>query len=267
MIEEHCMNRKAFSSALLAGIATSLVNIGGEARAAALPARNVVLIHGLYADGSSWSEVITRLQRAGMRASAVPTTLRSFDDDVALTRLVLGMQDGPTVLVAHSFGGMILTETGVHPNVSSLVYVAARAPDANENYARLAARFPKAPAGSGLVTTDGLQQLNETAFLNDFANGVDPATARLLYAVQAFNAAALPATAKTTVAAWRSKPSWYAVSRYDRTINPDLERFMAARMKATTVEVNAGHLSLVSHPEEISNLVLAAANGRSERRS
>lgn len=94
------------------------------------------------------------------------------------------MQDGPTVLVAHSFSGMILSEAGIHPKVSSLVYVAARAPDANEKYAQLAARFPKPPASAGLVTTNGLQQLNETAFLNDFANAVDPVKARLLYAVQ-----------------------------------------------------------------------------------
>ncbi|HEX3671652.1 MAG TPA: alpha/beta hydrolase [Candidatus Cybelea sp.] len=256
------VTRRAFSTALLTGIATSVVGISAPARATQLASRNVVLIHGLYADGSSWSDVIPRLQAAGMRATAVQTTLRSFADDVALTRLVLGMQDGPTVLVAHSFGGMILSETGVHPSVSSLVYVAARAPDAGENYAGLAARFPKPPASAGLVTTDGFQQLNRDAFLNDFANGVDPAKARLLYAVQAQNAATLPATAKTTVAAWRSKPSWYAVSKQDRTINPNLERFMAARMKATTIEVNAGHLSLISHPREIAGLILAAAGGQ-----
>lgn len=261
------MNRRTFSTALLAGVATSSIGIRGEASAAPASAvHNVVLIHGLYADGSSWSDVITNLQSAGMRATAVQTTLRSFEDDVALTRLVLDKQDGPTVLVAHSFGGMILSECGLHPNVSSLVYVAARAPDANENYAQLAARFPKPPASAGLVTTGALQQLSETAFLNDFANGVDPVRARLLYAVQAFNAATLPATARTTAAAWRSKPSWYAVSKQDRTINPDLERFMAARMKATTIEVDTGHLSLVSHPQQIANLVVAAARGKSSAR-
>jgi pimeloyl-ACP methyl ester carboxylesterase len=262
------VNRRTFSTALLAGAATSTIGIRSEVAAAAsnqVPAiRNAVLIHGLYADGSSWSDVITRLQSAGMRATAVQTTLRSFADDLALTRLVLDMQDGPTVLVAHSFGGMILSEAGIHPKVSSLVYVAARAPDANENYAQLAARFPKPPASAGLVTINGLQQLNETAFLNDFANGVDPVKARLLYAVQAFNSATLPATARTTVAAWRSKPSWYAVSKQDRTINPDLERFMAARMKATTIELDTGHLSLVSHPQQISDLILAAANGNAK---
>lgn len=106
---------------------------------------------------------------------------------------------------------------------------------------------------------DGFQQPSQAAFLNDFANGVDPARARVLYAVQPQNVATLSPNAKTTVAAWRSKPSWYAVSKQDRTINPDLERFMASRMNATTIEVDAGHLSLISHPQEIANLILQAA--------
>ncbi|HEY3676615.1 MAG TPA: alpha/beta hydrolase, partial [Candidatus Tumulicola sp.] len=203
--------------------------------------------------------VIELLQSAGLKATAVQNRLVSFADDVAATRRVLAMQDGPTVLVAHSFGGMILTETGVDPSVTALVYVAARAPDAAENYTALAKQYPTPPASAGVVTFQGFSQLSEASFTNDFANGVSPERTRLLYAVQASNAATLPATAMTTVAAWRSKPSWYAVSKQDRTINPDLERYMASRMKATTIEVDAGHLSLISHPREISNLVLAAA--------
>jgi len=255
------IDRRTFATAVAAGAATSLLGFPSKAQAAT-SARNVVFIHGLFADGSCWSEVIGRLQSAGLRTTSVQNTLRNFDDDVALTKRALAMQDGPTVLVAHSFGGMILTQAGVDPAVSALVYVAARAPDANENYSELAARFPAPPASAGVVVTDGLAQLSETAFFNDFANGVAPATARLLYAVQAPNAASLTASPKTTVAAWRSKPSWYAVSKQDRTINPDLERFMAARMKATTIEVDSGHLSLVSHPDAITKLILAAA-GRS----
>jgi pimeloyl-ACP methyl ester carboxylesterase len=251
------IDRRTFSTALAAGAAASLLGI--KEVQAAVSVRNVVLIHGLYADGSSWSEVIPRLQAAGIRATAVQNTLRSFEDDVALTRLILAAQDGPTVLVAHSYGGMVLTQAGVAPNVSALVYVAARAPDAGESWTELAAKFPTAPAGAGLVKLGSLLALSEHAFLTDFANGVDPAKARLLYAVQAPNAATLSPSAKTTVAAWRSKPSWYAVSKQDRTINPELERFVAARMKATTIEVDSGHLSLVSHPQEITDLILAAA--------
>lgn len=252
------IDRRTFSTALAAGVTASLIGIPREGRAA-VPARNIVLVHGLYADGSSWSEVIVRLQAVGMRVTAVQNRLTSFADDVAATRHALAMQNGPTVLAAHSYGGMVATEAGVAPDVSAMVYVAARAPDAGEDYTALAKRFPTPPASAGLVKSGAFVQLSESAFLNDFANGVDPVKAHELYAVQAPNVATLSPTAKTTVAAWRSKPSWYAVSKNDRTINPDFERYMAARMKATTIEIDAGHLSLVSHPLEVTNLILAAA--------
>ena len=250
------MNRRAFSTVLAAAVSAPLVGIGTAAAASGV--RNVVLVHGLYADGSSWSEVIGRLQSAGVRVTAVQNPLTSFTDDVASVRRALAMQDGPTVLAAHSYGGMVATEAGVDPKVTALVYVAARAPDAGEDYTALAKRFPTPPASAGLVKSGDYVQLNENAFLNDFANGVDPVKAHELYAVQQPNVASLSPNAMTTVAAWRSKPSWYAVSKNDRTINTELERFMAARMKATTIELDAGHLSLVSHPTEVSRLILAA---------
>jgi pimeloyl-ACP methyl ester carboxylesterase len=251
------MNRRTFSTVLAAAVSAPLVGIGTAAAASGV--RNVVLVHGLYADGSSWSEVIGPLQSAGVRVTAVQNPLTSFTDDVASVRRVLAMQDGPTVLAAHSYGGMVATEAGVDPKVTALVYVAARAPDAGEDYTALAKRFPTPPASAGLVKSGDYVQLNENAFLNDFANGVDPIKAHELYAVQQPNVASLSPNAMTTVAAWRSKPSWYAVSKNDRTINTELERFMAARMKATTIELDAGHLSLVSHPAEVSRLILAAA--------
>jgi len=255
------LNRCTFSAVLAAGAATSLLGVRTASRAA-VPARNIVLIHGAYADGSSWSEVIGPLQAVGMRVTAVQNPLTSLTDDVAAARRAIAMQDGPTVLAAHSYGGMVISEAGVDSKISALVYVAARAPDAGEDYTTLAAKFPTAPAGAGLVQSDGFEQLNENAFLNDFANGVAAAKAHQLYAVQAPITVKLFATAKTTVAAWRSKPSWYAVSKQDRTIAPELERFMAERMNATTTEIDAGHLSLVSHPQEISALILSAAGHR-----
>jgi pimeloyl-ACP methyl ester carboxylesterase len=252
------IDRRTFSTALVSGIGAFALPERSEAQAVAR-IRNVVLVHGLYADGSCWVDVIGRLQTAGLHATAVQNPLRTFEDDVATTRRVLAMQDGPTVLVAHSYGGMVATEAGVQANVAALVYVAARAPDADENYAALAARFPTPPASAGLVITDGFEQLSEAAFRNDFANGVLPARTDLLYAVQPPNPVTLSPNARTTVAAWRSRPAWYAVSKQDRTINPDLERFMAARMKATTVEIDSGHLSLISHPQEIAQLILTAS--------
>jgi pimeloyl-ACP methyl ester carboxylesterase len=242
----------------------SLVLLGGEVRGQAaekVPARNVVLVHGAWADGSSWSAVIPKLQAAGLRVTAVQNPLTSLEDSVAATRRALALQDGPTVLVAHSWGGTVISEVGTDPKVSALVYVAARAPDAGEDFVALSGKFPTMPVRAGVENHDGFTTISEDAFLKYFANGVDPTTAKVLYAVQEPTAAALFG-GKTTAAGWRAKPTWYAVSKLDQTISPDLERFLAKRMNATTVEVEAGHLSLVSHPKEIANLILAAAKGK-----
>jgi len=258
------MNRRTFSAALVGGaVAASLVSTRSMATTSApAKARNVVLAHGLFADGSCWSEVIARLQAAGLNATAVQNPLTTLPEAVASVQRVLARQDGPTVLVGHSFAGMIVTEAGVHPNVSALVYVAARAPDAGEDYTALAKTFPTPPASAGIVFDGDEGRLNEAAFLHDFAGDLPEAKAKVLYAVQEpFQKALL--TGKTTQAAWRSKPSWYAVSTEDRTINPDLERFMAKRMGAKTIELKASHLSLISYPAEITNLILEAAGQRS----
>ncbi len=254
------MNRRTFSTALVAGAAASLISTKPTTAASTAPvkARNVVLVHGLFADGSCWSEVIARLQAAGLNVTSVQNPLTTLPDAVASAERVLARQDGPTVLVGHSFSGMIVTEAGVHPNVSALVYVAARAPDAGEDYTALAKTYPTPPASAGIVFDGDEGRLSEEAFLRDFAGDLPAAKAKVLYAVQEpFNKALL--TGKTTHAAWRSKPSYYAVSTEDRTINPDLERFMAKRMGAKTIEVKASHLSLISHPDEITRLILQAA--------
>jgi pimeloyl-ACP methyl ester carboxylesterase len=253
------MNRRNLSTALLAGVAASLASTRGTATLPApVQARNVVLVHGLFADGSCWSEVIARLQAIGLNVTSVQNPLTTLPEAVAAARRVLERQDGPTVLAGHSFSGMIVTEAGVHPNVSALVYVAARAPDAGEDYTALAKRFPTPPATPGIVFDGDEGRLSEAAFLRDFAADLPEAKAKVLHAVQQpFQKALL--TGRTTHAAWRSKPSYYAVSTEDRTIDPDLERFMAQRMGAKTIEVKASHLSLISRPDEISHLILEAA--------
>lgn len=253
------MNRRAFSAALVAGAAATLLSSRGMAATSApAKARNIVLAHGLFADGSCWTEVITRLQAAGLNATAVQNPLTTLPEAVAAVTRVLDRQDGPTVLVGHSFSGMLVTEAGVHPNVSALVYVAARAPDAGEDYTALAKTYPTPPASAGIVFDGDEGRLSEAAFLRDFAGDLPEAKAKVLYAVQQpFQKALL--SGKTTQAAWRSKPSWYAVSTEDRTIDPDLERFMAKRMGAKTIELKASHLSLISHPDEITRLILEAA--------
>ena len=226
------------------------------------PQPAVVLVHGAYADGSSWSEVIEQLQRAGVAAVAVQNPLTSLADDVAHTRRIMALQDGPVVLAGHSFAGTVITEAGTDPRVAGLVYIAARAPDAGEDYAALAQKFPTPPANAGLVYSGGFGGLTEDAFLNDFANGVDPVRARVLYAAQGRVSESL-FREKTTVAAWRSKPSWYAISRQDRTTSPQLQRFLADRMHAATVEIDSGHLSLITHPHEVTGLILRATRAAS----
>jgi pimeloyl-ACP methyl ester carboxylesterase len=251
------LDRRTFiagaAAAVLAPASTTLVAKTNPAKA-----RNIVMVHGLFADGSCWAEVIGRLQPKGLNVTSVQNPLTTLPEAVAAATRVLDRQDGPTVLVGHSFSGMILTEAGVHPNVSALVYVAARAPDAGEDYTALAAKYPTPPATAGIVFDGDEGRLTEQAFLRDFAGDVPAARAKVLYAVQQpFHKALL--TGKTANVAWRSKPSFYAVSTQDRTINPDLERFMAKRMGATTIEVDSSHLSLISHPDVIARLILDAA--------
>lgn len=242
-------------------IAASLLMLGtGNAMAAAvapIKANNVVLVHGSFADGSSWSEVITRLQAAGLHVTAVQNALTSIPDDVAATQRVLAQQDGPTVLVGHSYAGAVISDAGVNPKVSALVYVAARAPDANEDFAALSAKYPSMPAVAGIEDHDGYLSLSQDAFLKYFAADVPRAKALELFAVQQPISKNL--NGRIANAAWRIKPSWYAVSSNDQTINPDLERFLAKRMNANTIELPSSHLSLVSHAKEITDLILEAS--------
>ena len=255
----------AITAAVSATLAFTMVAHADEQTSQIQPApkgviKNVVLVHGLYADGSSWGKVIPLLQAKGLHVTAVQNPTTSFQDDVEATRRVLALQDGPTVLVAHSYGGMVISEAGVDPKVANLVYIAARGPDAGEDYPALTKKFPAAPASAGLKwDADGFGELSEEAFLKDFAGDLPKAEARVYYAVQ--QRMGKPVTmAKTTVAAWRQKPSYYAVSTEDRTINTELERFMAKRMGAKTIELKSSHVSLLSHPREVADLILEAAH-------
>jgi pimeloyl-ACP methyl ester carboxylesterase len=243
--------------ALLA-IGMAIPSLAQAQTVAPTKAHNVVLVHGAWADGSSWGEVIPLLQAAGLNVTAVQNPLTSLADSVAATRRELALQDGPTVLVAHSWAGTVISDVGTDPKVSALVYIAARAPDAGEDFVALSEKFPAGAVRAGVQEHDGFTRLSEESFLKYFANGVAPEKAKVLYAEQGSTAASIFAE-RTTAAAWRSKPSWYAVSKQDYTINPDLERFLAKRMNATTIELDAGHLSLVSHPREVADLILAAA--------
>jgi pimeloyl-ACP methyl ester carboxylesterase len=253
------LSRRQFS-ALGAGVAATTLlgdpTLPGQTPSSKPAVRNVVLVHGAYADGSSWAKVIPLLQSAGMNVIAVQNPLTSLADDVAATNFALARQDGPTILVAHSYAGTVISQAGLAPSVTGLVYVAARAPEAGEDYATLSAKFPTPPVDAGIISRGGFKFLSQPAFLRDFANGVSTKEALTLYAAQGPLSTAAPTT---SIAAWHQKPSWYAVSTNDRTIDPDLERFMAKRMNATTIEIDSGHLSLVTHPHIIAKLILQAA--------
>jgi len=257
------MELKKISAAMVACLAATAAIAAAQAQTPAAPveARNVVLVHGAWADGSCWEEVIPILQAARLHVTSVQNPLTSLADADAAARRALALQDGPTVLVGHSWSGTVVSDVGTDPKVSALVYVAARAPDAGEDFVALSARFPTMPARAGVEAHDGFTRLSEDAFIKYFANGVRQKQAEVLYAEQQPTAVSLFGD-RTSAAAWHSRPTFYAVSKDDMTISPDLERFLAKRMAATTIEVSAGHLSMVSHPQEIADLILEAAGRR-----
>jgi pimeloyl-ACP methyl ester carboxylesterase len=222
------MNRRTLIGAAAAVAAFPVLNRVASAQTSPRT-KNVVFVHGLFADGSCWSKVIARLQQKGINCTSVQNPLTSLHEASEAARRGIAAQPGPTVLVGHSFSGMIVSEVGMDPKITALVYVAARAPDAGEDYTALAKTYPTPPATSGIVFNDDWGQLSEKAFLHDFAGDLPPEEARVLYAArQPFKRSLTTET--TTNAAWRTKPSFYAVSTQDRTINPELERFMAKRM-------------------------------------
>jgi pimeloyl-ACP methyl ester carboxylesterase len=221
---------------------------------------NIVLVHGAWADGSSWSSVIERLQAHGYRVTAPQFPLTSLADDVARLRQVLALQGGPTVIAGHSYGGQVITALGNDaPNVVGLVYIAAFGIDEGESLGGLLAQGPPTPAlAHQFVDEQGFVWLTEDDFVNHFAGDVDPVRAKVLYAVQQpLSASAFDDV--MSVPAWKSLPSWYLVAQDDQALPADAERMFAKRMGATTIEVPAGHLAMVSHPAEVVNLTEAAA--------
>jgi pimeloyl-ACP methyl ester carboxylesterase len=221
---------------------------------------NIVLVHGAWADGSCWSGVIERLQEEGFQVRAPQFPLSSIADDVARLRQVLEFQDGPTIVVGHSYGGQIMTALGPDvPNVAGLVYIAAFGLDEGESLGALLSQGPVTPALAHLFTDSrGFGWLSEDDFVNHFAGDVDPKHARVLYAVQQ-PLASSAFTDVMGVPAWKSLPTWYLVAQNDEALPPDAERQFAARMGATTVEIPASHVAMVSQPAEVVELIEKAA--------
>jgi pimeloyl-ACP methyl ester carboxylesterase len=221
---------------------------------------NIVLVHGAWADGSSWSAVIERLQAGGYSVIAPQFPETSLADDVARLRQVLNRQSGPTIVVGHSYGGQIMTSLGADaPNVVALVYVAAFGLDDGESLGALLGAGPPTPALAHLVVDEqGFAWLPEEDFVSHFAADVDPVKARVMYAVQQTLSMSTFEDVMG-VPAWRSHPAWYLVATEDQAIPPDAERMFAQRMGATTVEVPSSHVAMVSHPDEVVSLIHAAA--------
>jgi pimeloyl-ACP methyl ester carboxylesterase len=227
---------------------------------------NIVLVHGAWADGSSWSAVIEPLQAAGYHVTAPQFPETSLVDDVARLRHVLSRQTGPTVVAGHSYGGQIITALGSDaPNVVALVYIAAFGLDEGESLGALLGGGPPTPSLAHLIVDEqGFGWLPEDDFVRHFAVGVDPVKARALHAVQ--QPISMSAFEDVMgMPAWKSKPSWYMVATGDEAIPPDAERQFAQRMGATTVEVAAGHLAMVSHPDEVVKLIEAATRSGATR--
>ncbi len=222
-------------------------------------ARNVVLVHGGFVDGSGWKGVYDRLKADGFNVSIVQNPTVTLDDDVAATRRVLDQQDGPTILVGHSYGGVVITEAGSHPNVVGLVYIAAFAPDAGESVNTLIADPPPgAPVPPILPPVDGFLYLDREKFADSFAADLPPELAAFMadsqvpWGLEALSGA-------VSEAAWRSKPSWYLVSTDDRMIPPPAQRARSARAGSTVVEAAGSHSIYVSQPHTAADVIKHAA--------
>jgi pimeloyl-ACP methyl ester carboxylesterase len=224
--------------------------------------RNIVLVHGAWADGSGWRGVYDILVKDGYNVSIVQEPETTFKEDVAATKRVFALQDGPSILVAHSYGGAVITEAGTDPSVAGLVYIAAHMPDAGEKESEDGKRFPSDLSKSGAIkkTADGFTYIDAAQFHEYFAADLSAEQAAFMARSQVFNLGE-NFSAVITTAAWRSKPSWMLVAGSDRTINPDLERWYAERAKSHKVEVaGASHCVYISHPKEVAALIEEAAS-------
>ena len=226
--------------------------------------KNVVLVHGAFADGSGWEAVANILEKDGYNVSVVQHPETSFAEDVKFTKAAIDREPGPVVLVGHSYGGAVITEAGNDPKVVALVYIAAFAPDTGESSASLEEAVP--PAGKGIKeTSDGYLYIEPASFAADFCADIPPAKAefmaksQVLFSKDSF-------TTPVTTPAWKSKPSWYQVSTQDRSINPENERKMAKRANAKKItEVNSSHAAYISHPKETAKLIEEAATSTPQK--
>jgi pimeloyl-ACP methyl ester carboxylesterase len=252
------MSMKLKNKAVMGIVAAALMISGVSHAVHAAPVKNIVLVHGAFVDGSGWKPVYDILSRDGYKVTLVQEPLTSFADDVTATQRILDRQEGPVILVGHSYGGAIITQAGNDPKVTGLVYIAAHALDAGENRAEVSKKYPNA-AHPFIKTSDGYVMLDPQYFPGDFAADLPREQAQFQAQAQIPTSPASLA-AVVTDAAWRTKPSWYMVAKSDKIINPDLQRLYAKRAKSHTVEVDGSHSVFQSHPNEVAMLIEQAAN-------
>ncbi len=223
---------------------------------------NIVLVHGFWADGSSWDRVIPILLKAGHRVSAAQLCYNTFEEDVGIATRLIDAQDGPTVLAGHSYGGAVITGAGSRSaNAKAVVFVASWAPDQNEGLGEVSSHYPDPGVGKAIrPDSTGHLWVAQDLFRDAFCADVDPVRASIMAAVQRPANGALPVTKFTEIPAWKKMPSWYAVSENDKTVHPDAQRKLAKRMEATTTLLASSHASLVSHPDKIAAVILNACS-------
>jgi len=250
--------RRTCSIVLGFAVAAALIP---KAMAQTVPAgtKNILLIHGAWADGSSWSKVIPLLEARGYHVVSVQIPLTSLADDVAATKRAIALQDGPLVLVGHSYGGVVITQAGSDPKVASLVYVSAFAPAEGESVGSISKPYPQTPIGAEIrPDSQGFLSITSKGIAEDFAQDLSDREKQLLAATQIpVNVTAFGTP--VTTAAWKTKPNWFMVAANDRVISPELEKAEAQAMKATTVIVPSSHVIMLSHPKETADVISDAA--------
>jgi len=253
------MYRAALAATMMLIVLSGLDMRGFAQTSSTQGARNIVLVHGAWADGSCWSKVIALLEAKGFHVVAVQNPLTSLADDVAATKRIIALQDGPVILVGHSYAGVVITEAGNDPKVVGLVYVAAFAPGEGESINSVSKPYPPAPLGSELkLDASGFLTATPKGIAEDMAQDLPASEQRILTATQGQTAAA-DFGATVTTAAWKTRPSWALIAGNDRAIPPELEKDEAAAIKATAITVPCNHLAMLSHPREVAELIEQAA--------
>jgi len=244
----------------IAALAMVATVTAGAQQTTGAPKPTIVLVHGAFADGSSWAHVIPLLVRDGFTVVSAAIPMASIDGDVTVTKRLIDAQKGPVVVVGHSYGGAVITGAAAgDPHVKALVYLSAFAPDSGESIGAVSGRFAAAPLATALAPdAGGFLWVDRVKFHDVFCKDVPDAEALIMSIIQRPLAAAV-FTQVQTVAAWRTIPSWYVVARNDQAINPEQERFYASRMHAHTTELNSSHVVMISHPAEVTSIIEAAA--------